>query len=76
MADFEGAETDELNGLGFFDTSLDAVDDSVHSALSVCFAGAEGFLDCYGEFYFIHVVVVLLWVEWSGCFRGQEHQKP
>jgi len=75
MADFEGAETDELNGLGFFDTSLDAVDDSVHSALSVCFAGAEGFLDCYGEFYFIHVVV-FLWVEWSGCFRGQEHQKP
>jgi hypothetical protein len=33
-------------------------------------------LDCYGEFYFIHVVVVLLWDEWSVCFRGQEHQKP
>jgi len=28
MADFEGAETDELNGLGFFDTSLDALGSS------------------------------------------------
>jgi hypothetical protein len=60
MTDLEGAETDELNALGFFDTSLDAVDDSVHSALGVSLAGTEGFLDCCGEFYFIHVVVVFV----------------
>ena len=60
MADFEGAETDELNGLGFFDANFDAVDDSVYGAFSVCLAGAEGFLDCCGEFYFVHLVVVFV----------------
>lgn len=75
MADFEGAETDELNALGFFNSGFDAVDYSGYRALGVSFARSEGFLDCCCEFDFVHLVVVLLWVEWSGCFRAQEHQK-
>jgi hypothetical protein len=54
IADLECAEADELNGLCFFDAEFDGIDDSVHSAFCVSFGGVEGFLDCYGEFNFIH----------------------
>jgi hypothetical protein len=60
IPDFEGAETDKLNGLSFFNTSFDAVDDSIHSTLGVGLGGTERFLDCCGKFYFIHLVVVFV----------------
>ena len=54
IADLECAKADELDRLGFFDAEFDGIDDSVHSAFCVSFGGVEGFLDCYGEFNFIH----------------------
>jgi hypothetical protein len=52
--DFEGAESNKLNGLGFFDAGFDAVDNGVHGALGVGFAASEGFLDGGNEFNFVH----------------------
>ena len=60
VADFEGAEADELDGLCFFNAEFDGVDDSVHSAFCVRFGGVEGFLDCYGEFNFVHGFLCLV----------------
>ena len=60
IADLECAEADELNGLCFFNAEFDGVDDSVHCAFCVSFGGVEGFLDCYGEFNFVHGCVYLL----------------
>lgn len=50
----EGAETDQLNGFGFFDPGLDAVDHGIHSPLGVGLAGSEVFLHRYDEFNFVH----------------------
>jgi hypothetical protein len=52
--DFEGAKSDQLNGLGFLNAGFNAVDDGVHGPLSVSFAAAEGFLDGGNEFDFVH----------------------
>jgi hypothetical protein len=52
--DFEGAESNQLNGLGFFNAGFDAVDHGIHSALSVGFAASEVFLDGGNEFNFVH----------------------
>lgn len=60
IADFKSSEADELNGFGFFDAEFNAVNHCVQSALCICFAGTEGFLDCYGEFNFIHDFVWVL----------------
>jgi hypothetical protein len=60
VADFESAEANELDGLCFFNAEFDGVDDSVHSAFCVRFGGVEGFLDCYGEFNFVHGFVCLV----------------
>ena len=63
IADLECAKADELNGFCFFNAEFDGVDDSVHSAFCVSFGGVEGFLDCYGEFNFVHGYVYLLELE-------------
>jgi hypothetical protein len=59
VADLEGAKADELNGLGFFDSGLDAVDHGVDGALGVGLAGIKGFLNGCDEFDFVHVFFVL-----------------
>jgi hypothetical protein len=53
--DFEGAESDKLNGLGLLNAGFDAIDYGVHGALSVSFAASEGFLDGGNEFDFVHL---------------------
>src|SRR5262245_4082431 len=52
---FEGAESNKLNGFGFLNAGFDAVDNGVHGALSVSFAASEGFLDGGNEFDFVHL---------------------
>ena len=53
---FECAKSNELNRLGFLDARLDAINDGIHGALSVSFAGSEGFLDRGDEFDFVHLM--------------------
>ena len=53
--DFEGAESNKLNVLGFLNAGFDAVDNGVHGALSVGFTTSEGFLDGGNEFNFVHL---------------------
>ena len=52
---FECAKSNELNRLGFLDARLDAINDGIHGALSISFAGSEGFLDRGDEFDFVHL---------------------
>ena len=52
---FECAKSNELNRLGLLDARLDAINDGVHGALSISFAGSEGFLDGGDEFDFVHL---------------------
>jgi hypothetical protein len=52
---FECAKSNELNRLGFLDARLDAINDGVHGALSISFAGSEVFLDGGDEFDFVHL---------------------
>ncbi len=52
--DLEGAESNQLHGLGFFNAGFDAVDHGIDGALSVGLAASEGFLDGGNEFNFVH----------------------
>ena len=52
---FECAKSNELNRLGFLDARLDAINDGIHGALSISFAGSEIFLDGGDEFDFVHL---------------------
>ena len=52
---FECAKSNELNRLGFLDARLDAINDGIHGALSISFAGSEVFLDRGDEFDFVHL---------------------
>ena len=53
--DFESAESDKLNDLGLFHACLNAINNGVQGALSVSFAGSEGFLYGGNEFDFVHL---------------------
>ena len=51
----EGAEPDQLNGLGLLHACFDPIDNGIYGALSISFAATEGFLDGGNEFDFVHV---------------------
>lgn len=57
---FEGAETDQLDGLVFLETAFDAVDDCFDCPLCCCAGGffAEVFLNGCDEVSFVHGVVL------------------
>jgi hypothetical protein len=66
--DLESAEPNKLNRLRLFDTRLDRIDHRIHRALCFSFAGflAEGFLDGFDEFDFVHIGKL-------GCFECWRH---
>jgi hypothetical protein len=53
---FESTESDQLNDLGLFYARLNAINNGVHGALSICFATAESLLYGGNEFDFVHLV--------------------
>lgn len=50
---FESSKTNELNALGLLNTDFDTVDNGIHGALCVSFAGAESFLNGFDEGDFV-----------------------